>query len=238
MKNILTFTGNGSCFNTEFGNTSAYYYNKSNDSLFLIDCGESVFEKLMQQNIVRCAKNIDILITHLHSDHAGSLSSLIFYCKYIKKIVPTIIYPEKEVMKQYLNIVGNEDDSYNLSTPKEYSTYPILDIKQKHTDYINAYGYVINIENKKIYYSGDTKTISPVIIKKLQNGELDYFYQDVSRFDTPAHISIDELANLITPEHRHKVTCMHFDDKLTVEKAKQLGFNISKVRIFDNLLER
>ncbi len=48
MKNnkVLNFIGNGSCFNTDYGNNSAYYMDKEKQSLLLIDCGESVFERI------------------------------------------------------------------------------------------------------------------------------------------------------------------------------------------------
>ncbi len=45
----LNFIGNGSCFNTDFGNNSAYYIDKEKKSLLLIDCGETVFERLMKE---------------------------------------------------------------------------------------------------------------------------------------------------------------------------------------------
>ena len=41
--NTLNFLGNGSCFNTAFGNNSAYHIDKEKQSLLLIDCGESIF---------------------------------------------------------------------------------------------------------------------------------------------------------------------------------------------------
>jgi ribonuclease BN (tRNA processing enzyme) len=45
----LKFIGNGSAFNTEEGNNSAFYINAQNQML-LIDCGETVFATLKQKN--------------------------------------------------------------------------------------------------------------------------------------------------------------------------------------------
>ena len=45
----LNFIGNGSCFNTDFGNNSAYYIDKEKKSMILIDCGKTVFERLMKE---------------------------------------------------------------------------------------------------------------------------------------------------------------------------------------------
>lgn len=226
---LLNFIGNGSCFNTDFGNNSAYYFDKEKKSLLLIDCGETVFERIMKQNLFEKIKDIDILITHMHTDHIGSLSSLLFFCEYGKGIVPTVIYPEKNTMSQYLSLVGNEPQAYKLITPKECEKYKIREIKQKHSEFINAYGYILELEGKRIYYSGDTKTISKPVLDAFRAGMLDEFYQDASRYDTPAHMNIETLGNLFSERERKKITCMHFDDDITRNKAECLGFDIARV---------
>ena len=45
-KQTIDFIGNGSCFNTEFGNNAAYYKEEQGKRLLLIDCGESIFERV------------------------------------------------------------------------------------------------------------------------------------------------------------------------------------------------
>lgn len=235
--NTLNFIGNGSCFNTDFGNNSAYYIDDKKQSLLLIDCGESIFERLMKQKFLDKVKDIDILITHLHTDHVGSLSSLLFFCEYGKGIIPTVIYPEKNTMSQYLSLVGNEPQAYQLISPKECTKYKIQEIKQKHSKFINAYGYVLELNGRKIYYSGDTKTISENIIEAFRNKEIDEFYQDTSRYETPAHMNVETLSGLFNQEERNRITCMHFDDEITMNKAECLGFNISKVNE-DRVIER
>ena len=233
--NTLNFIGNGSCFNADFGNNSAYYIDKEKKSLLLIDCGETVFERIMKQKILEKIKDIDILITHMHTDHIGSLSSLLFFCEYGKGIIPTVIYPEKNIMSQYLSIVGNEPQAYNLITPEECEKYRIQEIKQKHSEFINAYGYILELAGRRIYYSGDTKTISKSVVEIFRAGKLDEFYQDVSRYDTPAHMNIETLSKLFNEEERSKITCMHFDDDITRSKAEYLGFGISRINEYRDL---
>lgn len=231
----LKFIGNGSCFNTEFGNNSAYYINNEIKSLLLIDCGESVFERIMKQKLLERINDIEILITHMHTDHIGSLSSLLFFCEYAKGIIPTVIYPEKNIMSQYLSLVGNEPQAYKLINPKECEQYKIQEIKQKHSEFINAYGYILELGDRRIYYSGDTKTILKPIVEAFRKGEFDEFYQDVSRYDTPAHMNIETLSKLFNEVERNKITCMHFDDEITRRKAECLGFDISRVNECVNL---
>lgn len=47
---MLKFLGRGSAFNTEEGNTSAYI--KENRTLFLIDCGSNIFERIMFKDLL------------------------------------------------------------------------------------------------------------------------------------------------------------------------------------------
>lgn len=226
----LNFIGIGSCFNTEFGNNAAYHFDSKKKSLLLMDCGESIFERIRKLKLLEKAEDINILITHMHTDHVGSLPSLIFFCQFARGIKPTIVYPEKEVLEQFLTIAGNEPKTYQLVQPAECEKIQIEAIKQQHSKFISAYGYVLELGGKKVYYSGDTKTIDQSIMQAFKDGEFDEFYQDVSRYETPAHMNIETLSRIFDEEERKRITCMHFDDEITRQKAESLGFNIAKVR--------
>lgn len=58
----LKFLGRGSAFNPKEGNTSAYFID--NNQLFLIDCGETVFEKLVDSDLLKNIDSINLMITH------------------------------------------------------------------------------------------------------------------------------------------------------------------------------
>ena len=47
----LLFLGRGAAFNPKEGNTSAYFL--ENNQLFLIDCGESVFERIINKKNIK-----------------------------------------------------------------------------------------------------------------------------------------------------------------------------------------
>ena len=71
----IKFLGIGSAYNTKWLNSNAYFIVAN--SLYLLDCGESTFGKLMELGILNDNYNgIYVLLTHLHADHAGSLPSL------------------------------------------------------------------------------------------------------------------------------------------------------------------
>jgi ribonuclease BN (tRNA processing enzyme) len=101
---ILNFLGTGNFNNIADGNTSAYF--KEDNKLFLIDCGEMVFTKILKVGLLNGIEDVHILITHLHSDHVGSLSSLIYHLYYMMGIRPTLYYPNKDIIN-FLSFQGN-----------------------------------------------------------------------------------------------------------------------------------
>ena len=76
----LTFLGRDSGFGEK--NNSAYI--ELEDKLILIDCGFTVFEQVKNKFDLSKYKEIKIIVTHLHNDHAGSLSQLILYSYFVK----------------------------------------------------------------------------------------------------------------------------------------------------------
>lgn len=94
----LKFLGRGSAHNYKEGNTAAYFV--ENNELFLIDCGEDVFQKIMGKDLLENKSKIHILITHTHSDHVGSLGSLLSYTYYKLKQKVNIIVSGNEQQKR------------------------------------------------------------------------------------------------------------------------------------------
>lgn len=221
----LKFIGTGSAFNTELGNTSAYY--KSNGHMLLIDCGETVFAKIIELNLLEDVKEIDILITHLHSDHIGSLSTLIYYCKYKLNIPVSIYYPTNK-LDTILKAMGHTEDDYLYLDRETDCIYNInfLPCSVEHTDK-PCYGYHINIDETHIWYSGDCSEFA------WEPEELELFdeiYQDtcLADYEGNVHLSLRKLCEEIPERYRHKVYCMHLDDSLDlVRQALTAGFRIA-----------
>lgn len=234
--NEIKFLGIGSAFNTKLCSNSCYI--KENDSLILIDCGGTVFEKLQKLNILDGIKNLHIIITHTHPDHVGSLGDLIFYAHFYLHIKANIYFPENSLMCSFLSNIGVESNLYYLNSLIEsdindpnFSNVHIEFIHVPHVDTIPSYGFIIKINEKSIYYSGDSSDISEEIINKLKNQEIQRVYQDTCGldYDGNAHTSIRKLKERVPQELRYRVYCMHLDKSITTEEIEDSGFNVASL---------
>ena len=198
----LTFLGSDSGFGDK--NNSSYIEEKN--KLILIDCGFTVFNEIKRKFDFNKFEKIEIIITHLHNDHAGSLSQLILYLYFIYNKKITVVSRCNNI-KQYLDITGTPPEAYELKDSLENLKF----IKTEHTKYLDAYGFFLNLNNKKIIYTGDTNTIEP-FLKDLDGAN--EFYIDVSRYGG-AHIKIDNVIELLVNLKNKgiEVVLMHTDDK-------------------------
>lgn len=203
----LKFLGRDSGFGKE--NNSAYieYENK----FYLIDCGFTVFPKLKTQFDFNKYDEINVIITHLHNDHAGTLSQFILYLYFIYNKKVNII-SKCQKMKEFLDITGTPEDAYILKEETEKIKF----IKTEHVKYLDAYGFQLNINDKKIIYTGDTNTLEP-FKKYLENAQ--EFYVDVSRYGG-AHLKIEDVKSELEEIQRNgtKVYLMHIDDAEYIKK--------------------
>ena len=216
MNQALKFLGRGSAFNVEEGNTSAYFI--KDNIFFLIDCGETVFheftandklKKLIAENQIN---DIQVYITHLHSDHVGSLSR--FYFGYDSPLI------------KLLTLQGNIIDTHYefLLEPHEC----IYSKKIAHANEFKSYSYTItDLEDKKIYYSGDCKEIESELIE-INNGSYNQVYLESCLNENAVHMCIDYLDEVISKDKaiRDRIYIMHIDSLDLIEKVKEYGFKV------------
>ena len=188
-----------------------YYY--KNDAELERVCDENnmsldtVFKKNQKFDFNKYS-NIEIIITHLHNDHAGSLSQIILYLWFIynKKVT---IYSKCERIRDYLEITGTPKESYEIKNESENITF----MKTNHVQYLDAYGLKIKVKDKNIIYTGDTNTLNP-FLPHIENEKIDELYVDVSKFGG-AHLKIDDIVEKLAKINKSGtlVDLMHLDDK-------------------------
>lgn len=228
MENKLRFIGTGGCFSKENINNSAYL--KEDGHLILFDCGETVFHQILKNDIIDTDINrIDIIITHFHADHVGSLGSLIFFTRFKKIKEVNVIFPNVNMLNTYLDISGIDRSLYYGKKPVDMDYY-LKEYAQLHGDVINdeiipmpSFGYHLKFKNFNLFYSGDTCIINEEIVDKFNNNEIDYIYHEVSDDGYKAHVDIGVLADTIE-RNRDRVYCMHLGDSMNLEKIKKYGF--------------
>lgn len=222
---MLTFIGTGGAFATDLHNCSAYYKEKGN--LILIDCGESIFEQILKLNLLDDIKKIDIIITHFHSDHVGSLGTLLFYCDKIGIKNVNVIYPNQNKLNLLIKLFGVERCNFKTLNPCDCKDFYIKEYPQEHYS-MEAFGYLIKTNGKIIYYSGDTKSVPKEVLNLLLEDKIDYFYQDLRKDLNDYHICIEEISNMIPKKYFKKINCMHFNSEEEISEIESKGFSIVK----------
>lgn len=204
---ILKFLGSDSGFG--INNNSAYIEEKG--KLTIIDCGFTVFTQIKKKFDLNKYKEINVIITHLHNDHAGSLSQLILYSYFIFNKKVNVISKCSKI-KEYLDITGTPEDAYTLYNKFENVEF----IRTEHTRYLDSYGFKLCVNGKKIVYTGDTNILEPFI--KYTN-DIDEFYVDVSRYGG-AHLKIDDVIEKLREIKKKniRIYLMHIDDRKYIDE--------------------
>lgn len=232
----LKFLGKGAAFYPVLGNTSAYFIYDKN--LFLIDCGESVFKKVYEKDLFSEIDNIYVFITHTHSDHIGSLSSLILYCSHKFDIKTKIVIPKEnkyiDSIKNILDSMGVDKSDYEFINDVDLDNkYDVFDniryVETTHCDDITSYSIIFEKDNRVIYYSGDTNELDTV--KSIIHGDknIDKIYIETCSERLDSHIYYEDLLEVIPKNLRDRVYCMHLDTMDIVDKLEENGFRIVEV---------
>ena len=211
----LSFLGSDAGFGDN--NNSAYV--ETDNKLIIIDCGMTVFNTLKRKFDFSKYTEIEIIITHLHNDHAGSLSQLILYLWYIYNIKAKVISACKN-MKEYLTITGTPDEAFTLVESDNH----IKMIETEHVKELDCYGILLKVNNKTIIYTGDTKTLTPFLPHIDAADEL---YVDVSK-NGGVHLKFDDVLQDLQniKQHGTDVYLMHIDDKKYISEQCSGEFEI------------
>lgn len=224
---LLKFLGRGCAFNLKEGSNSAYFIKDNN--LFLLDCGGSAFHGVLDRKLLDGVDSVNVIITHTHSDHVASLSDLIYYCYFIKHIEINVYFPIESIVT-LLELEGHiEGKEYNfkkldVQCNNLLKSINVVPIEVPHYPTLRSFGYLLYIDDKLVWFSGDSNEVSNVRLEY----EIDEFYQDtcMADFEGNPHTCITKLENAFPLENRSRVFCMHIDGAELEHKAKSLGFNV------------
>lgn len=231
--NKLEFLGRGSGYHSKEGNTAAYI--KRNKILLLIDCGETVFKRILEKDLIEGVKEIHLLITHMHSDHIGSLGGLIGFCYWKYKIVTKVYFNEKEKIRMFLELLGLKENESFIIDNAENKRVESLGLKfsaslTKHVKTVNTYSYKLEFDNgNDIFFSGDTYETNFDVIPYLEKGNLIYHDACLNDNEGNVHTSLRVLSETIPKKYRNQVYCMHIDGENFIEEAKKQCFNVVDV---------
>lgn len=152
----IKFLGTGGAFDVDKRNSACLVSHAGLN--FLIDCGNSVFPVLFKHEL---AGKIDrVLITHMHDDHVGSLSSLIYFKNLIlKQDKVRLIYPDpsfRDVLSSWLKYPhGNPEHFVQFEPIGAYPGLGFFDSTSLHVKGMPSYGYYFTEDDKSIVFSGD-----------------------------------------------------------------------------------
>jgi len=229
----LTFLGRGAGFNPGEGSTAAFFVD--NGELFLIDSGESVFGTLLEGKHLDSISALNMFITHTHSDHAGSLGSLILYAYMVKKIPVNIIFDQNmgylSKLRVLFGIYGLKEDMYRLADAAEFDgKYSLFAraryVKTMHCNELESCGILFETEQGLVFYSGDIHDPAPIAGIIDSGKQIDKIFVDVNNDTTPNmhHLSVHQLNGIIPAALKSRVHCMHFNNSQCIAEAQAYGF--------------
>ena len=220
----LQFLGVGSAFNVDAYNTCAYF--KTEKSLFLLDCGESICNRVLKLGLMNDVENIYVFITHTHSDHIGSLEALIYYNEVFLHKNFKIFYPRRCKLKKLLILTGVDFPFKIYPVPKEVDGVRVDYVVQKHIP--GSYGYFFYGKDGGLFYSGDASEVNPRCVEELKSGAIDLVYHEVTTSGSRIHTHLDKLKGCFPEELRSKVWLMHFENEEMRKRCEEEKFQTVK----------
>ena len=228
----LKFLGTGAAFFPLLGSNSTYL--EEDDKILIIDVGDGIFKELFKSDILNKGKEIFIITTHTHSDHVGSLGTLLMYTG-INNITTNLIFGQNKDHKnrvlETIKCFGVPETNYNIIDESEVISFNSFDnielFDVHHLSGVIACGIKFTKDNKNTYYTGDTNDIE-IVAKIINESNFERLYVDTSNEKTRAHIYLGDLNDTVPNTLKDKVWCMHFNNYECIEEAKKYGFNIAE----------
>lgn len=208
----VKFVSTGGIFDYKIGNSSVLIGGKI--GTILIDCGYTVYSKLVELDVI---SEIDyICITHLHGDHIGSIHPLVLHLANRCKKKVKIIYPTElfcNLIKQALNPCFIDIERYVDFVPIDnIANIGFVDTTNSHVLGMVSYAYYFWLHNSCVFFSGDLGKLSVTeeFIKRIECDNLIIFHE-TSFIKGSAHVYYKELMKLSNRYTVYAYHCNHLN---------------------------
>lgn len=154
-----------------------------------------------------------VFITHLHGDHIAGLPALVDLSNwYYRDSAYSVFLPEEggvQLLEGYLRVTGSSAlrKEITLSVFREGEVYrdayiTVRAVKTAHTTNLQSYGFLVEAEGKRLYFSGDMCHDLHDFPAFLYETELDLLVTEL------AHFSVDALWEKLA-KCRAKCICLN-----------------------------
>lgn len=236
---MLSFLGRGSAFTDE--HNSAYFI--AGKDMVLLDCSMTSFIKLKKKDL-SSIEHIYILVTHTHGDHVSGIGMLIDQMYFTARIPVTVVAPSAELKEDLRFLIerleGVSSDWYELTEGADLETEWFVEpVATSHTEELSGrcFGYCLNVDGKRVVYTGDTNTLEP-FEKYLEEGT--YLYMETSAYKSRVHLFCEDVKDRVRGyvSRGVKVYLMHLDDEERIaETMKDTGAVFAPVEEGENGME-
>ncbi len=172
----ITPIGYGGAFNVSEKNSS--FLVKNGDVNILLDCGYSVYSEL---TLMEEINEIDyVYITHMHDDHFGSLSTLIFSRFYINGMKTNILCSkemENNLLTYLVDVIGHDKDQFTLNDLDDDKILLVMpiDTTNHHVKNMVSSGVILAFNDTDlVLFSGDVNKPILDILKETDKDFFDY----------------------------------------------------------------
>lgn len=194
----LQFVGTGGAHDVSIGNSSALV--EVGGERVLLDCGFTVYPRLAALHKV---DELDaVLVTHLHDDHVGSLSALLYHRYFAPGSERLKLYYPDAFADTLMGWLG-----YAMQRPEDFCTpVPLSEVKGidpidtygRHFAGMPTYGYHFYDGEDSVVFSGDLADTDYLFgYLEAQGIAPRVVYHDVSLYETPVHAHYRAVARYL-----------------------------------------
>ena len=206
----VKFIGTGGAFDAHLGNSSALI--KVNGKSYLIDCGHTIYPTLVKNNLLATYEKL--LITHLHDDHCGSLSTLAYHHYYILGEKLELLVPTEDFRRTIISFLsysmGDATKFINIDKIRTEEGVGFIDTTGDHVEGMPSYAYYFTTHKETIVFSGDLGRLDNYAGRLNEIHHVSKVFQDISFYTgQEAHAYYKEVENLLGEYDVYGYHCNH-----------------------------